>query len=158
MEGRLGSSELRSWQTVARRDLLDVRPWMRVWAEDVLLPDGHVVENFYTLEMRDYAVVVALTPNRDVVVERQYKHGPRKVAINLPAGYLEPDEDPLDAARRELLEETGYSADQWCRLGSFANDGNGGRGGGTFFWLLTLAAPLSRMQMILRRWSWACCL
>ena len=121
------------WETLARREVVDRRPWVRLWAEDVRLPDGRVIEDFSTIDLPDYVVVVALTPEGQVVVERNYKHGPRRVCINLPAGYLERDESPLAAARRELLEETGYVAEEWVSLGSFANDGNRGCGQGFFF-------------------------
>ncbi len=121
------------WETLARREVVDRRPWVRLWAEDVRLPDGRVIEDFSTIDLPDYVVVVALTPEGQVVVERNYKHGPRRVCINLPAGYLERDESPLAAARRELLEETGYVAEEWVSLGGFANDGNRGCGQGFFF-------------------------
>lgn len=124
---------LQPWETLARRELLDGRPWLRVWGEDVRLPDGRVVEGFSTIEAPDYVVVVALTPDERVVIERNYKHGPRRVCLNLPAGYIEPGEEPLSAARRELLEETGYAAEEWLPLGGFANDGNRGFGVGHFF-------------------------
>ena len=124
---------LRPWETLARREVVDRRPWLRLWAEDVRLPDGRVVEDFSTIEMPSYAVVVALTAEGQVVVERNYKHGPRRVCLNLPAGYLEPGEDPLTAARRELLEETGYAADEWVHLGGFVNDGNRGCGEGFYY-------------------------
>jgi ADP-ribose pyrophosphatase len=48
--------------------------------------------------------------------------------LAIPGGYLEPDEEPLAAVQRELLEETGYVADQWAFLGRFAVDGNRGAG------------------------------
>ena len=130
----MSEAALEPWATLTRREIADGRPWLRLWAEDVQLPDGRVVEGFYTLDMPDYVVVVALTPAEQVVVERNYKHGPRRVCLNLPAGYLEPGEEPLAAARRELLEETGYVAEEWVLLGSFVNDGN--RGGGTGFLFL----------------------
>ena len=124
---------LRPWVTLKRREVVDRQPWVRLWAEDVQLPDGRIVEGFATLEMPDYAVVVALTPEGRAVVERNYKHGPQRVCLNLPAGYLERGEDPLAAARRELLEETGYVADEWIFLGGFANDGNRGCGRGFYY-------------------------
>ena len=71
-------------------------------------------------------MVVAITPDRQVVLERGYKHGPRSVAVSLPAGYIERGEAPIDAARRELREETGYEADEWRALGSFTEHGNYG--------------------------------
>ena len=129
----MSEAKLRPWVTVARHELLDRRPWMRVWSEAVQLADGRVVEDFSTIELPDYVVVVALTPDGRVVVERNYKHGPRRVCLNLPAGYLERGEEPLAAARRELLEETGYAAEEWLSLGGFANDGNRGCGTGFFY-------------------------
>ena len=68
-----------------------------------------------------------------VVVLRTYKHGPGAVGVQLPAGYVEAGEDPLVSAQRELLEETGYSSDDWSQLGRFTSDGNRGSGTGHFF-------------------------
>lgn len=73
-------------------------------------------------------MIYAETAERRVLCLRQYKHGPRRVSLTLPAGHVEPGEDPEAAARRELLEETGYAAPDWRRLGSFSNAGNQGCG------------------------------
>ena len=121
------------WHIRQRRLLLDADPWLRVWADDLELPDGREVDGFLDIEMHDYVVVVALTDDNRAVIERGYKHGPRKVCINLPAGYIEPGEDPLEAAQRELREETGYCAEDWEPLGGFTNDGNRGGGSGHLF-------------------------
>jgi ADP-ribose pyrophosphatase len=129
----MSASSPRNWETLSRRKVVDCHPWLCLWAEDVQLPDGRVVEGFVTIEMPDYVVVVALTPDGRVVVERNYKHGPRRACLNLPAGYVEPGEEPLAAARRELLEETGYMAEEWLALGGFTNDGNRGCGMGHLF-------------------------
>jgi ADP-ribose pyrophosphatase len=123
----------RNWETIARREVLDRRPWLRVWSEDVRLTDGRMITDFSTIEMPDYVVIVAFTDEGLVVAERNYKHGPGRVGLHLPAGYLEPGEAPLPAAQRELLEETGYAAEDWAPLGSFAIDGNRGGGTGHFF-------------------------
>lgn len=133
MEANRSASSPQNWETLSRREVADGRPWVRLWAEDVQLPDGRVVEGFFTIEMPDYAVVIALTPDSRVVVERNYKHGPRRVCLNLPAGYVEQGEDPLAAARRELLEETGYVAEEWVSLGGFTDNGNRGCGTGHLF-------------------------
>jgi ADP-ribose pyrophosphatase len=92
----------------------------------VELPDGRVVEDYPWIRTRDFAIVVAITPQQQVVLERSYKHGPRRVAVALPAGYTEEGEMPIDTARRELQEETAYEADDWRSLGSFTVDGNYG--------------------------------
>jgi ADP-ribose pyrophosphatase len=99
---------------------------MQVGVERVELPEGRVVDEFLWIKTRDFAMTVAVTPDGRIVLERSYKHGPRNVALSLPAGYIEADEAPEHAARRELLEETGYTADAWRPLGSFTVDGNYG--------------------------------
>ena len=68
--------------------------------ERVELPDGRVVDEFLWIATRDFAMAVAVTPDGHVVLERSYKHGPRRVALSLPAGYVEADETPDEAARR----------------------------------------------------------
>src|SRR5258705_12274310 len=79
--------------------------------------------------MPEFAMVVPVTPAGELVMVRGYKHGPRKVCLSAPDGMIEPGESPLRAARRELLEETGYEAAEWVRLGAFIVDSN--RQGGT---------------------------
>ncbi|HEV8655564.1 MAG TPA: NUDIX hydrolase [Candidatus Limnocylindria bacterium] len=106
--------------------LLSRPPWIEVGVERVELPDGRVVDEFPWVKTRDFAMAVAITPDRQVVLERSYKHGPRRVALSLPAGYLETGETPDQTARRELLEETGYTSDEWRWLGAFTVDGNYG--------------------------------
>jgi ADP-ribose pyrophosphatase len=83
----------------------------------VELPDGKFLEGF-VLEYHDWVTVVALTSDQQVVMERQYRHGIQQTILELPGGAMEPDEhDPLAAAKRELLEETGYSSDRFIELG-----------------------------------------
>lgn len=115
------------WRIASRRQVFDARPWLEVWTEDVVLPDGREVDGFYRLEMPDYVVVAAFA-GRKVVVQRLYKHGTRRVGLHLPAGYIERDETPLAAAKRELLEETGLAAERWAFLGRYVVDGNRGAG------------------------------
>ena len=117
---------MRPWKTLARRVVYAYLPWLEVALEKVELPNGRVIDEFIQLRGRDFVVVVPITANAEVVTERSYKHGPRRVSLALPAGLLEPGEDPASAARRELLEETGYEATRWESLGSFVVDSNYG--------------------------------
>lgn len=112
---------------LSEREVFDGRPWLRVFTDRLRLPTGREIEGFYRVWMPDYAVVFATVGER-VLVQRNYKHGPGRAGLHLPAGYLEPGEEPLAAARRELLEETGYVSDSWVQLGTFTNDGNRGAG------------------------------
>jgi ADP-ribose pyrophosphatase len=108
--------------------VIEQPPWVNVWKEQVRLPDGRVIDDWLTFEMPDVAVIFAMTFDAHVVVERSYRHGLRRVTLSLPAGHVEPEERPQAAAQRELLEETGYTADEWESLGSFIRDSNHGCG------------------------------
>ena len=66
-------------------------------------------------------------------IERNYRHGARVVTWSLPSGYVNPDGGALTAAKRELLEETGFKAKAWESLGCFVVDGNRGRGWANLF-------------------------
>ena len=122
-----------AWQTLIREQLVDVHPWLRLWREVVKLPDGRVVDDYYTLDMPDFVVVTAFTRGDQIVAERHYKHGVRRVVLALPAGHLEANEEPISAAQRELLEETGYGGGMWHALGTFAVSGTRGCGQAHFF-------------------------
>ncbi len=79
--------------------------------------DGRIIEGF-VLEYRDWATVVALTPDQQVVMERQFRYGVQKVLLELPGGVIDAeDANPLEAAKRELLEETGYTSDRFIEIG-----------------------------------------
>jgi ADP-ribose pyrophosphatase len=117
-----------AWKVQRRLSELRRPPWLEVFREQVELPDGRLIDDFYAVEMQDFAVVVALTSTNEVVVERLYRHGSKRVTWSLPAGYLHPGKDPLKSAALELREETGYEAKDWLPLGRFITDGNRGCG------------------------------
>jgi len=70
---------------------------------------------FYVLHGPDWVNVIALTPGNDVLLIRQFRQGTAKVTLEIPGGGVDPGEDPAEAARRELLEETGFAgaAPEW---------------------------------------------
>jgi ADP-ribose pyrophosphatase len=81
------------------------------------LPDGKLIDGL-VLEFADWVTILALTKEQEVVLVRQYRHGAQKVILELPGGAMEAeDKSPLEAARRELLEETGYASDRFIQIG-----------------------------------------
>ena len=89
---------------------------LRVHRDLVRLPDGSQGTREY-IRHPGAVAVVPLFDDRTVLLERQFRYPHRREFIEVPAGKLEPNEPHLDTAKRELLEETGYSAGEWTRLG-----------------------------------------
>lgn len=92
--------------------------WVSLRVDTCRMPDGKIVEPFYVLEYPDWVNVVAVTDNQEMVMVREYRHGIGKTILGLPCGCVdESDPSPLHAAKRELLEETGYSARDFTQIG-----------------------------------------
>lgn len=99
-----------SSETLAQGSLLTVKQ------DVVCLPNGNVTQREYVMHP-GAVVIVPLLANGNVVLERQYRYPLHQVFIELPAGKIDPDEDVLKTGQRELLEETGYAARNWDKLG-----------------------------------------
>jgi len=137
---------MKPWTTLARRTILNHSKYLTVESHTVELPDGRVIEDWPWLITPDYVNVVAVTEEGLFPLFRQTKYAVEGISLAPVGGYLEPGEDPLAAARRELLEEMGYDAPDWTPLGQYAVDGN--RGAGTAYLYLArgarqVAAPSS---------------
>lgn len=96
-------------RTVYRGRLLHVQE------DDVRLPDGKPARREYIVHP-GAAVMLAMPDAHSVLMERQYRYAVRSHVYELPAGKIDPGEDPLDTAKRELEEETGYRAREWRHL------------------------------------------
>jgi ADP-ribose pyrophosphatase len=119
---------LRPWQTLSRRIILSYGKFLTLESHTVELPDGRVISEWPWVITPDYANVLAVTEEGLFLCFRQTKYAVDGPSLAPVGGYLEPSEEPLAGAQRELLEETGYEALDWIDLGHFGVDGNRGAG------------------------------
>ena len=106
---------IKEWK-VLESEYLVRRPWLTARRDRLELPDGRIIPEYYVLEYPDWVNVIAITKDGQFVMERQYRHAARKISLELPCGVMEEGETPLEAAQRELLEETGFGEGQWKKL------------------------------------------
>jgi len=126
---------MQKWKLLESKYIIQ-RPWATLRVDKLELPNGNIKDEYYVLEYPTWVNMVAITEDGNVLFVKQYRHGADQIMVELPAGVVEDDEEPEVAARRELLEETGYAFDKIeyiCEL--FANPATSGNL--TYTYLLT---------------------
>jgi len=119
---------MQTWKTVSKEVVFQHSQYLTVEDHVIELPDGRRIPNWCWIITYDYVNVVARTTNKQFICFRQPKYGVEGLSIAPVGGHIEPGEVPLESAKRELLEETGYRAPSWTSLGSYRVDANHGCG------------------------------
>ncbi|MDE3089983.1 MAG: NUDIX hydrolase [Chloroflexota bacterium] len=119
---------MRPWKTLSRKTVLNHSNYLIVENHAVELPNGRVIENWPWIVTPNYINVVTVTEAGEFLCFRQFKYAVGGTTLALVGGYIEPGEEPLACAQRELLEETGYQAAEWIGLGAYHVDSNRGAG------------------------------
>ena len=110
----------RKWR-VLHSEYLARKPWFTVRHESLALPDGRTISDYYVFEYPEWVNITAIDREGRFVMIDQYRHGLGETSYEIPAGVVEPsDASLLDAARRELREETGYGGGEWRLLTSIS--------------------------------------
>ena len=116
-----------TWELVSTEHIVQDK-WIDFRRSAYRLPDGTVFEPFYSYSRRDYVVIVASDEDGNYLCVRQFRQGIGRVTTEFPAGGIEREdgkeyggkdsssEEALDAAKRELMEETGYESDEWQHM------------------------------------------
>ena len=113
----LPPSNLQKWHLCQSRMVLD-NPWCQVRRDTVQLPNGTLIDDYFVNVRPEIVMVLAVTPQREIIFVRQYRHGVQEVLLELPAGTFFPNqESPTAAICRELEEETGYQIVNLLSLG-----------------------------------------
>ncbi|MCM2281864.1 MAG: NUDIX hydrolase [Bdellovibrionaceae bacterium] len=99
-----------SWKTRGSKELFSSGVF-RLRVDECELPDGRVMPRYYVLEFPDWANIIPVTEDNQIVLVEQYRHAHGRSTLEIPGGSTDSEDlDPLAAVRRELLEETGYQA------------------------------------------------
>ena len=101
-----------------KTDVAFATPWFEILAKT--MKEGEAP--YYSLRLPDYSAIVAIAEDGQIVAVRQYRPALERYTIELPSGIVDPGESPGETARRELLEETGYQADDVEVLGPMEPD------------------------------------
>jgi len=105
------TQQRQSWEVLSTRQVIDT-PFLKIRSETVALPDGTIISDYFIIENRGWVGIVPITEDGRFIINKQYKHGVGQEVLEFPAGGIDPHEkDPLVAAQRELMEETGYSVE-----------------------------------------------
>ncbi|QNL52103.1 NUDIX hydrolase [Olivibacter sp. SDN3] len=103
------------WKVLTSEYLIKA-PWAVLRRDKCEMPNGHVVPEYYVLEYPNWVNIVALTKDNQVILVKQYRHGAGIESLEIPGGVIDEGEDAETAARREMLEETGYTFDQMEKI------------------------------------------
>lgn len=107
---------IKPWPCIRSQSVQSFRVFS-IRRDTAVSPRSEIAHDFYVIETQDWVNIIPLTSDQRVVMIKQYRHGSREVTLEIPGGLVDSGETPRYAATRELLEETGYEADEVAEIG-----------------------------------------
>lgn len=137
--------KIEKWKILDSKYIIK-RPWLTARVDKVELPNGTIHPEYYVLEYPSWINVIAITTEGKFVMVEQYRHGLGDVFTEICAGVVENGEEPLHAAQRELMEETGYGKGNW-QLFTVLSANPGTTTNLTYTYLATDVEPVSTQHL-----------
>jgi ADP-ribose pyrophosphatase len=125
--------EMKPWKVLKKSMLLDHGKFLKIEEHTIELPDGKIIRDWPWIISPDFVLVLPVTDHATILMFNQVKYAVEGTSLAPVGGYIEPGEDPLEAAKRELKEEMGCQAKKWIPFGSYPVDANHGGGKGHLF-------------------------
>lgn len=100
-------TKIKKWTKLTSK-YISKSPWATLRVDTCQLPNGRIADEYYVLEYPNWVNAVAVTEDQQIILIEQYRHGADIVSLEIPGGVIDDEEDPKEAIKRELLEETGY--------------------------------------------------
>jgi ADP-ribose pyrophosphatase len=111
----MDDKKLKKWMLVDKKTVWKSK-WMAIEDRTYDLPNGKRLDGYYHLNRPDYVLVLAFDKKNRLMLEKQYRRGVDDFVYEVPAGAIDAGETPIEAAKRELKEETGYEAEgDWAQ-------------------------------------------
>ena len=118
------SNNNKNWKLLSRTLMYDGSPHMKISIDKVKLPNGKIIDNYHRIEINDAVMLLVQNENDELLIYKEYRHGINRESLTFPAGGIEAGENPIDAAKRELLEETGYEAKSFDIINDYIVSGS----------------------------------
>ena len=114
----------KNWTVLSRKKVYDGSPYINIFKDKIMLPDGNILNDYHRIEIRDAVILLVEDNDKRLMIYKEYRHGIGRESFTLPAGGIEDGESIENASLRELNEETGYTSTNIKKIKSFILSGN----------------------------------